>query len=129
MSLGKENIIKSIVNLTPHDVVIYDRQGKEPILTIPPSGVVTRVSVTPKGSRVINVDGKEITIRKIEYGEITNLPDPKEGTIYIVSSIVLQALKYKGIKREDVLAVDSNPDSAIRDEKGRIKGVKFLMTL
>ena len=33
------------------------------------------------------------------YGEIENLPEPEEGTIYIVSAMVLAAAKEKGRSR------------------------------
>jgi hypothetical protein len=113
-----------VINLTPHKVTIYDKEGKKVIEEIPPSGAVARVAVT---SRVVGRLGV-IPIRKVEYGEIENLPDPMEGIYYIVSSVVLVALREKGINRPDVLAPDTNPDSVIRDSEGRVIGVKYLQT-
>jgi hypothetical protein len=113
-----------VINLTPHKIVIYDEDGKRVIEEIPPSGAVARVTVT---SRVVGRLGV-IPVRKVEYGEIENLPDPMEGIYYIVSSVVLIALREKGIHRPDVLAPDTNPDSAVRDSEGRVIGVKYLQT-
>ena len=40
-------------------------------------------------------------ISTVFYGKIENLPEPEEGTIYIVSAMVLAAAKEKG--RTDVV--------------------------
>jgi hypothetical protein len=113
------------VNLTAHEIVIYDEEGKNVILRIPPSGKIARVATD---SRVIGrIDN--IPIRKTFYGEVIGLPDPRPGTIYLVSTVLLMALKEKGINRPDVLAPDTTSDSVIRDPEGRIIGVKYLQTL
>jgi hypothetical protein len=113
------------INLTPHKVTIYSSDGKKIIAEIPPSGLVARVTVT---SKIIG-EVAEIPIRKAEYGEIENLPDPMPDTYYIVSTVVLIALREKGIHRPDVISPDTNPDSVIRDPEGRIIGVRFFQTL
>jgi hypothetical protein len=110
--------------MTPHKIVIYDEKGKKVIAEIPPSGTVTWVSAS---LRVVGRLGA-IPIRKMEYGKIGNLPDPMPDTYYIVSNVILVALREKGIHRPDVLAPDTNPDSVVRDSKGRIVRVKYLQT-
>jgi hypothetical protein len=117
--------VVGLINLTPHKVTIYSRDGEKVIAEIPPSGMVARVAVTSK--TIGEVAG--IPIRKAEYGEIENLPDPMPDTYYIVSTVVLIALREKGIHRPDVLAPDTNPDSVIRDPEGRVIGVKYFQTL
>jgi hypothetical protein len=113
------------INLTAHEIVIYDEEGKNIILRIPPSGKIARVATD---SRIVGkVDN--IPIRKTVYGEIIDLPDPKPGVVYLVSTVLLMALKEKGMNWPDVLSPDTTPDSAIRDEQGRIIGVKYLQTL
>ena len=62
-----------------------------------------------------------IPLYSIEY-KLPQLPEEQKGVYYIVSSIVLSALKMHGIKRYDIIAPDTN--RAIRDEKGRIIGVR-----
>jgi hypothetical protein len=113
------------INLTPHKVTIYSRDGKKIIAEIPPSGLVARVTVT---SRIVG-EIAGIPVRKAEYGEIENLPDPMHDVYYVVSTVVLIALKEKGIHRPDVIAPDTNPDSVIRDSEGRVIGVRFFQTL
>jgi hypothetical protein len=113
------------INLTPHKVVIFDEKGERVLMEIPPSGMVARVSTV---SRVVG-EIAGVPVRKTEYGEIENLPDPMPGVYYIVSTIVLIALREKGIVRPDVLSPDTNQDSAVRDSEGRVIGVKYFQTL
>ncbi|MFY9421935.1 MAG: hypothetical protein WAP91_02885 [Bacilli bacterium] len=81
------------------------------ILAIPSSGVA-RVSVT---SRIIGeVNG--FPVRQNTYGEVVNLPDPEEGTVFVVSALVAQAAK----DRKDLLVVDDT----VRNEKGQIIGCR-----
>ena len=113
------------VNLTPHEVVIFDSTGQNIILKIPPSGQIARVSTT---STIVGLVD-EIPIRKTIYGDIVGLPEPRSDTIYIVSTVVLIALKEKGIHRNDVVSPDTNPDSAVRDDTGRIIGVRYFQVV
>jgi hypothetical protein len=115
----------NLVNLTPHEVILYDSIGQSIVLKIPPSGRVARVAV--KSEIVGEVNG--ILIRKTTYGDIVDLPDQQEDTVYIVSTVVLLALQAKGIRRGDVVSPDTNPDSVIRDPQGKILGVKYFQTL
>ena len=125
----------TLVNLTPHNIVICDENCK-PILLIPRSGTVARVKQTRKIIKTIRVRGiriqksnaeaelveVEVPISRNEYGEVEGLPEPREGVYYIVSMMVAQALPH----RRDLLIPDTGPDSACRDENGRIIGVKYL---
>ena len=93
------------VNLTPHEINLNGE-------VIPPSGQVARVSV-----KTIQIDNLSFPAVKNEYGEVEGLPEPAENTYYIVSSFV-----FSQTNREDVIA--PNTSNAVRDEKGRIVGVK-----
>lgn len=98
-----------IINLTPHTINLY--RGEEMIMAIPSSGVA-RVNST---SQVIGeING--FPIRRNVYGEITDLPDPEAGTIYVVSALVAQAAK----DRKDLLIVDDT----VRNENGQIIGCR-----
>lgn len=108
-----------LINLTPHEIVVY--RGNKVVLKIPPSGSIARVSV--RKEKVGEING--IPIYRVEYGEV-ELPPPQENTVYIVSTLVLQALKGK---RNDIISPDTSPDSVVRDKKGMIKGVKSFITL
>jgi hypothetical protein len=103
-----------LVNLTPHELNIYDSEGKV-ILSIPPPKdiPIPRVSIKSEVVGKINVYGVEVPIRKVMYSDVENLPPPEEGTIYVVSTFVTLALRDKGIERRDLLSPDTNVDSII----------------
>ena len=108
------------INLTPHEVVIFTENKT---YVIPPSGEVLRLDNIKE--RVGNV--LDIPLYKITYGEIPELPPEKPNTYYIVSSMVLLALREKGVHRKDIVAPDTtNP---VRDKDGKILGVKGLQVI
>lgn len=94
-----------IVNLTPHAITLcgqtYESEG------------CARVYSTKQV--VGHIDG--IPVNMVQYGEIYGLPEPVEGTIYIVSAIVAQRAN-----RDDCYIVDET----VRDEHGRIIGCNAL---
>jgi len=102
-----------VVNCTPHVITLIGEDGES--TTFPPSGMVPRVAVTREP-----VDGPLPMVRTT-YGEVEGLPDPAPDTLYIVSNVVLTAL---GGSRPDVIAPDTGPHSAVRDEAGQIVGVR-----
>ena len=102
-----------IINLTPHSVTFVDDAGNT-VLTVDPSGQVARCSVVRE--KVGTIAG--IPVNKSRFGKVENLPEPQEGTIYIVSSLAAQAVP----EREDVFITDD----AVRDEQGRIIGCRAL---
>lgn len=106
-----------IINLTPHAITI-DGFG-----TIPASSNVARVSTvrTALGQR----EGVRITLQAL--GQVESLPEPADDVLYIVSGLVLDALKRQNTGRAgvDVFAPDTGPD-AIR-ENGQIIAVRGLV--
>jgi hypothetical protein len=84
--------------------------------SFPPSGTVARVATSPEV--VAEVDGVAIT--STTFGEVYDLPEPQEGTIFVGSLLVAQAAVKAG--RTDVLA----PGAIIRDEEGRPVGCDGL---
>ena len=109
------------VNLTPHALNI------EGIGTIPASGNVARVATlrASMGTR----GGVRIVLQNL--GKIEGLPAQEKDTIYIVSGMVLDAIKRQsaqvGSSRAgaDVFAPDTGQD-AIR-ENGQIVAVRGLV--
>jgi hypothetical protein len=95
-------------------------EGQE--VEIPPSGQQARV--LPRQVRTGEVNG--IPIVRTEFGEVEGLPEPEENTVYIVSTLVLQALKGS---RADVVSPDTSPTSAVRDANGKIIGVRGFQIL
>lgn len=106
-----------IVNLTPHQINICDSVGNV-IRTIQPTAPAARVSTC---TRVVgDVDG--IPVTETEFGQVENLPEPRDGVVCIVSIIVQQACP----ERNDLLRPDTGPQSAVRDASGNIIGVRAL---
>ena len=90
-----------IINLTPHTINVNDGRS------FPPSGQVARVTVSHL--QVGMVDG--IAIYQPTYGELVGLPDPVDGTVYLVSGQVAAAAK-----RADVVAPATGHGAAIRKD-------------
>lgn len=103
-----------LVNLTPHTIKIV-RDGL-PDLIIEPSGHVARRTI--KEEVVGEVGGVPFVLRSL--GDVEGIPEPREGTIFIVSSLVLD-----GVTRTDVVAPDTGP-TAIRED-GQVVAVTRLI--
>ena len=58
-----------------------------------------------------------IKINSTSFGEVEGLPAPEDGTLFIVSALVAQALK--GVRNDLVV-----PDDTVRDDRGVIIGCK-----
>jgi len=89
-----------------------------PTVTIPPSGLVARCATNRVQVDTVYIDGISVPINRTQFGAVEGLPDPQPDTIYIVSSVVAQAVP----ERDDVFIVDD----AVRDEQGRIIGARAL---
>lgn len=118
-----------IVNLTPHPLRIFvSKDAEAPALEVPPSGTIARVAVSQK--KVGEVLG--FPVFKQEYGEVQGLPQkPEEDTIYVVSSLVLNAVASHSKLRQvwEGHLASPNTAQALRDESGRIVGVVGLVIL
>lgn len=118
-----------LINLTPHAINFVTEDG-DPVLTVNPSGQIARVT-----AKTVNVGEVEtcvphkatdtsgnwrrfIPVTATSYGEVEGLPDPEEGTVYIVSSLVASRVPC----RADVFI----PNESVRDGAGRIVGCKSL---
>lgn len=99
-----------LVNLTPHAIVF-------PEFTLEPSGIVARVKEFSEVSELNKVMGIDLVTKW--YGTVEGLPQPEEGTLYVVSGMLRTALP----DRYDL----ASPGDLIRDEKGVIVGCKNLV--
>ena len=97
-----------LINLTPHKINIYG-ENKKLILSVEPENIPARCAQKKK----IYGHVEEVPVYCMIFGEIENLPAPKEDTIYIVSRLVATAAG-----RNDVMC----PGEAVRDEEGRVIG-------
>ena len=86
-----------IVNLTPHTVRL--NTGEE----FPPSGTVCRVSA---GYSAFDWRG----VCSATFGEVTGLPAPEAGTLYVVSGMVAAAVR----GRPDVVAPATGHPACVR---------------
>ena len=103
---------KKFVNLIGHDITISGHA------TLPKCNNPCRVETQ---QMIIGKLGG-VPIAKTEFMKIVNLPEPEDGTYYIVSRI---AMDYVPFKREDVFCVDTG-STAIRDENGHVIAVTQL---
>lgn len=113
----------TIINCTPHAVTLIDSTSVvfnpsnrhwegTPVVkaTFAPSGILPRCRQTEEVCG--EIDGIEVV--KTVFGEVEGLPEPVEGTFYIVSSLVAQAAK----GRDDLLI----PGRCVRNEAGQVLG-------
>lgn len=101
----------NIINLTPHDVVIENEEGKQVFKSIG-KGNVPRIEFEYGEEEKIN----GITLTKMTVSGIKNLPPKREDTLLIVPAMISQQ-----IKRGDLISPDTN--NAKRNEKGFIESV------
>lgn len=112
------------VNLTPHTITfIISGDDGDTSIDLDPSGDVARVDQKRAQVGTLGLsfgDDGDITlpVNRSTFGHITGLPDPVDGTVYIVSMLVAQAAPH----RSDLYAVDLT----VRDANGRIIGAKGL---
>jgi hypothetical protein len=114
---GEETM--KLVNLTPHAITLVSGDTK---ITLPSEGIA-RVDATPGTLRT--VEGVPVPIADpTVYGEVIGLPEPQEGTLYVVSLMVLERCRH----RADVVAPGTGPkDLPIRNAQGQIEGVTRLV--
>lgn len=102
------------VNLTPHALNI--ERPDMPNLIIPASGDVARVETHRVPCGTIGANG--IPVELSVLSDVTGLPEPSDGTYYIVSGMVLDRVQH----RADVFA----PGQLLRDDAGRVSGCRGL---
>ena len=103
---------KKFVNLIGHDITI--------------SGYGT----LPKADKPCRVETEQMIIGKLagvpivktEFIKLVNLPDPEDGTYFIVNRITMDFIPFG---REDVFCVDTGP-TVIRDEYGQVVAITQL---
>lgn len=105
----------NLINLTPHTINIVLENGT---FDVPASGMVARCSQSETILGTVVVDGIEIPITGQFFGEVVDLPAPKDGVAYIVSRLVASACP----SRIDLLI----PGPMIRDDDGKVIGCRGL---
>lgn len=125
---NKEVSMKNVINLTPHGIRIA--MSDESYVDFDASGQVARVSskeVSGDELHAVTIGNARyehtaIPTVKMEYGTVEGLPEPIEGTVYIVSGMVLAQVPH----RKDVYAPNTG-GTAIR-ENGQVFAVRSLVS-
>lgn len=116
--LGGEKQLKisimTVINMTPHAVTIVNQDGQI-IKSYEKGEGLIRLAVKTVADAPL-ADGTPTS--KTVYGEPQGLPEYQDGTYYIVSQLVKNALP----ERSDLLV----PAEVVRDENGNIVGCKSL---
>lgn len=99
-----------LINLTPHALTVFPL-GKGDPFELAATGKQARVT-----AKSVPIGG---IFTVVEYGEVTGLPEPKRGVIYIVSGLVRSAVPL----RLDV----ASPGELVRDDAGKPVGCKGLV--
>jgi hypothetical protein len=133
----------SIINLTPHAITLRTPNGKD--ITFPPDGTVARVEMEEDDAgfmpmKLYALEGDMIPMIRRVPGRVVGI-SCQPGNVYIVSSMVLDALRTALLRGEEfnglyfkvngqwaVVAPDTGA-TAIRNEKGHVVAVTRLVTL
>lgn len=128
-----------IKNLTPHEICIFTasqcveqkkgnyttfilKSGEKPVLTIEPEKEIARVSSKTIYTDPIEINGVSIPQAKVVFGEVEGLSNLEEDTLYIVSSITVNAFKANGHDTKQLRLVADT----VRNEQGQIVGALSL---
>lgn len=101
-----------VINLTPHTVDIF--VGDTKVKSFPPESDPVRIETEDTYAGHVN----DVPVVVQEVGDIS-IPPPVEGALYLVSSFVLEKSE-----RLDLISPDTRPGSVVRNEEGRIEGVR-----
>ena len=102
-----------IINKTPHKVNIVDKNGNV-YRTFPKCDSLIRLEMHTNNIGEVN----QVPLSRTVFGKPVDLPKFEQGTYYIVSQLVKNALP----NRIDLLV----PAELFRDSKGNIVGCKSL---
>lgn len=106
----------ALVNLTPHDVVVY-RDGAATASWAPSGSFARRVELVGTPG-VLLTDQAQVPRVEVDYGDaVVDLPAPRAGTALIVSRVIADA-----VRRSDLFF----PFGEVRDEEGRVVGCTAL---
>jgi len=112
-----------LVNLTPHGITVYHDNGNA--FYLPQHGYPVRLAEERQTIGTIYTtdkaygDGYDIPVNIVRYGITNDLPEPEDGTLYIVSRPVAEANR----GRNDLIV----PDDIVRED-GVIIGCRAFAT-
>lgn len=106
-----------MLNRTEHEVKVFNTIGIETPDMVLEKYAGEPIRVSCESRKVGTIEG--VDIYENVYGEVTGLPEFKEGVYYVVSAMVRQALPH----RKDLLS----PGQLIRSEAGQPVGCLGLV--
>lgn len=105
-----------LVNLTAHAVTVFD--GDREVASWAPSGVMARLVERVGPVCRLVTDQGEVAMAEMSYAdEVEGLPEPEEGTAYLVSRVLAAA-----VARADLYF----PLDEVRNDAGQITGCRAL---
>ena len=108
---------EDFLNLTPHEIVLGG-------YSIPPSGLVARVSALEKHVDDLDVGHGSIPVVTVRFGGIVGIPEDIDfRKMIIVSSLVASAIEAGD---DCPLHTVYTPHDLVRDKQGRIIGASAL---
>ena len=133
--------MEKILNLTPHDVVIY--KGNKPTAVFPSAGSIRLTEKVKEASPVAGIPTAITEFNGVSVVLSQDFCTQVQDAVVIVSLPVLQAtkenpfilekikkvLKDKNITLKAIVAPDTGNDSVVRNKKGQIIGVKRFKTI
>lgn len=111
--LGAVSVMNRILNYTPHRELTYMPDGGEPIV-LPQQGNVRLVEEYQPTDALPN----GLPLTWLRYGKPAGLPEPRNGLVYVVSQLVVNACP----DRDDLVF----PAGLVRNDAGDIVGFRFL---
>lgn len=128
----------NIINLTPHSVIVVRDDPEGPhtgsvgmgpatteitysvVAEIPPAGPVARARQIDERVGELEVNGISVPLIRSSFGEPSDLPEPMDGTMYVVSILTAQAAKAACRDTSDLLVTSDT----VRNADGRIVGCR-----
>lgn len=101
-----------IVNLTPHEIVLYGKHGNEVLARYPSTG---KARCKLKKTSLGRMSG--ISLYSMSFGRVSALPAYQKEKLYIVSMMVALAASKR---RDDLLF----PIDLVRDDQGTVIGCR-----
>ncbi|MCS7002272.1 MAG: hypothetical protein NZ518_05420 [Dehalococcoidia bacterium] len=113
-----------MVNLTPHEITIFDAAGRAVLARFLPHGTAPRLTEATVDAPAVEIGGCSIPVVKTTFGELVGFPDVPPAAIIIVNPLIAERVASR--LGRTLYAPDTGPASVVRDAGGQIIGVRRL---
>ena len=116
----------AVINLTPHDVVVVNRHG-DLVHRFPASGMELRLLESSPQTPLGLVPGTYVPLWSKPARDLTNI-DALPQAVLMHNAIIVSAICGDAMAMYPfpVYVPDTGPESVVRDDQGRIVGVRRL---